>query len=98
MGELGEQGEDLHKQIGSFTKETGVDFFFAVGGLTAQSVKTFGADGRHFYSIEDLVVALKPQLDSNTTVLVKGSRFMQMERVVEALSQKQNQLHATEDH
>lgn len=97
MGELGVQGEELHKEIGIFAKEAGIDWLYAVGTLTLFSVKNFGATGKYFSSIEDLVGDLKPQLDANTNVLVKGSRFMQMERIVEALSQKQTQ-HVTEDH
>ncbi len=45
----------------------------------------FGGGGQHFASVETLVAALKPALDKDTTVLVKGSRFMRMERVVAAI-------------
>ena len=43
----------------------------------------FGSGAQHFERIEDLQDALEKELDANTTVLVKGSRFMKMERVVE---------------
>lgn len=99
MGELGEQGEELHKKIGSFAGESGVNSLYTVGKLTLYSVQSFGSAGKHFASIENLVATLKPQLDANTTVLIKGSRFMQMEKVVEALMPKQTQqFNATEDH
>ena len=48
--------------------------------------RNFGEGGRHFGSVDALVAALAPRLDANATVLVKGSRFMRMERVSEALA------------
>ena len=41
---------------------------------------------RPFKKFEDLVDALKAELTSETTVLIKGSRFMRMERVADAVS------------
>jgi UDP-N-acetylmuramoyl-tripeptide--D-alanyl-D-alanine ligase len=51
-------------------------------------VKDFGDGAQHFACVEDLVAVLKERLDKNTTILVKGSRFMKMERVVQALETK----------
>ena len=44
-------------------------------------------------SPEDLAAALQPELDADTTVLVKGSRFMRMERVVALLTDEQEEEH-----
>jgi UDP-N-acetylmuramyl pentapeptide synthase len=57
----------------------------ALGTLSAEAVRTFGAGGSHFKDVDSLLQALRPHLDGATTVLVKGSRFMRMERVVRAL-------------
>ena len=53
--------------------------------LTAHN---FGVGGQHFKKIEDLIEALAALLTPQTTVLIKGSRFMRMERVVDAVSEK----------
>jgi UDP-N-acetylmuramoyl-tripeptide--D-alanyl-D-alanine ligase len=53
------------------------------------AVAAFGPGGAHFASIEALVSALRTDLaaaGAALTLLVKGSRFMRMERVVEALT------------
>ncbi len=60
----------------------GVDKLLALGELSSHAVREFGAGARHFERIEDLCAALDKDLDAETTVLVKGSRFMKMERVV----------------
>ena len=88
MGELGEDAPRLHREVGAEARHLGVDQVFALGGLTPYAVAEFGPGARHFERIEDLLDALKQQLDANSTVLVKGSRFMHMERVVQ---------HCTED-
>ena len=61
----------------------GVDELLALGELTAHTVHEFGAGARHFERIEDLLAALDKNMGAGSTVLVKGSRFMRMERVVQ---------------
>jgi UDP-N-acetylmuramoyl-tripeptide--D-alanyl-D-alanine ligase len=58
---------------------------YALGTLSNYAVNEFGSGAQHFERIEDLQVVLEKELDANTTVLVKGSRFMKMERVVKYL-------------
>ncbi len=82
MGELGEDAVRLHEEIGEEAHHLGVNQLLALGELTRHTVQKFGAGARHFERIEDLLAALDKNLDVDTTVLVKGSRFMQMERVV----------------
>ena len=82
MGELGEDAARLHEEIGEEAHHLGVNQLLALGELTRHTVQKFGAGARHFERIEDLLAALDKNLDVDTTVLVKGSRFMQMERVV----------------
>ena len=83
MGELGEDAARLHREIGIAARELGVGKMFALGTLSEQAVREFGAGARHFADIDELHAALEKELDAQTTVLVKGSRFMKMERVVQ---------------
>jgi UDP-N-acetylmuramoyl-tripeptide--D-alanyl-D-alanine ligase len=89
MGEVGDQGEQFHAEVGAWARERGIDTFFALGAATTHSVAAFGQDparARHFEGIDPLnaaVLALLPQAGS---VLVKGSRFMRMERVLQAIA------------
>jgi UDP-N-acetylmuramoyl-tripeptide--D-alanyl-D-alanine ligase len=82
MGELGENARAMHAEIGAAAKAAGIDLLFTLGDLSAAAALAFGAGGRHFEYIEDLLHDVENLLAPDVTVLVKGSRFMQMERVV----------------
>jgi UDP-N-acetylmuramoyl-tripeptide--D-alanyl-D-alanine ligase len=86
MGELGEQGPALHMQIGEQVKTAGVDVLYTLGKLSAGAARQFGKGARHFTQIEELLAEVEKLLTPGVTVLVKGSRFMQMERVAERLT------------
>ncbi len=86
MGELGEDAARFHREIGIAARELGIQRLFALGTLSAEAVREFGAGARHFASVEALYAVLDEELDAQTTVLVKGSRFMKMERVVQHLA------------
>jgi UDP-N-acetylmuramoyl-tripeptide--D-alanyl-D-alanine ligase len=75
----------MHAEIGSYARHAALDGLFALGTLTEQTVLELGRDGWHFESSDDLLEELGKLLAPNVTVLVKGSRFMKMERVVEKL-------------
>jgi UDP-N-acetylmuramoyl-tripeptide--D-alanyl-D-alanine ligase len=83
MGELGEGAAIFHAEIGRAAREAGIQALYALGALSANAVSAFGSGARHFERVEELQSALEKELDANTTVLVKGSRFMKMERVVQ---------------
>jgi len=85
MGELGDDAANLHAEIGSEARRAGIERLYALGALSANAVNQFGSGARHFERIEDMQGELENELDGNTTVLVKGSRFMKMERVVQFL-------------
>lgn len=85
MAELGEDAPQMHADIGLYAEQKGIEQFFAFGDLSVKASQAFGARAKHFDSIESLVYALKIQMKQGVTVLVKGSRFMQMERVVKEL-------------
>ncbi|TCK17311.1 UDP-N-acetylmuramoyl-tripeptide--D-alanyl-D-alanine ligase [Thiogranum longum] len=85
MGELGDAGEALHRQMGEYARNAGLHYLFALGSLAAVAAETFGAGGEAFESQDTLVSRLREQLHPGVTILVKGSRAMHMERVVDAL-------------
>jgi UDP-N-acetylmuramoyl-tripeptide--D-alanyl-D-alanine ligase len=85
MGEVGQQGAAFHREIGECARAAGVDRLLTLGELTPHAVDAFGPGGEHFARSEDLVSAIESDLGPQVTVLVKGSRFMRMERVVAAL-------------
>ncbi len=85
MGELGIEAARMHAEMGAEARKMGVDKMFALGELSSYAVKEFGVGARHFDSVEALIEALKPELTAACTMLVKGSRFMKMERVVKYL-------------
>lgn len=84
MGELGENARALHAEIGAAARAAGIDLLFTLGDLSAAAAQAFGEGGRHFEYIEDLLHDVENLLAPEVTVLVKGSRFMQMERVVKS--------------
>lgn len=89
MGELGDDAEAMHASVGSYAKGSGVDAMYALGTYTKAAVKAFGSQAQHFDSIEKLIATLQANTSAEDIVLVKGSRFMQMERVVNALVETQ---------
>ena len=90
MGEVGETSAQVHDEIGGYAKSKGIDGLFALGEMSAVAAHNFGEGGRHFGSPEALVKSLAPRLDADSVVLVKGSRFMRMERVADALAAMHN--------
>jgi UDP-N-acetylmuramoyl-tripeptide--D-alanyl-D-alanine ligase len=86
MGEIGEASGQYHDEIGGYAKSQGIDRLFALGDAVQQAVRNFGEGARHFCNIEKLIAAVDKELGPETTVLIKGSRFMKMERVADALA------------
>jgi UDP-N-acetylmuramoyl-tripeptide--D-alanyl-D-alanine ligase len=82
MGEVGAEGPQFHREVGAYARERGIGALFALGEASREAVAAFGQGARHFASAEHLRAALP----AAATVLVKGSRFMRMERVVAALT------------
>ena len=82
MGELGADAPRLHAEVGAYARAAGIERMFALGDLSREAVQAFGAGARHFDTLEELCRVLDADLAPGMTVLVKGSRFMKMERVV----------------
>lgn len=86
MGELGSDAENLHWEAGMQARKTGVDKLFTVGELAKQAAQSFGEHARSFSDQPAMINAISDEMSSNVTLLVKGSRLMHMEKVVNALS------------
>ena len=91
MGEVGDQGPQFHAEVGQRARERGIDAVYALGRESAHGIAAYrgagaAGDGRHFEDIDALNAAVRAQLPQAASVLVKGSRFMQMERVVQAVA------------
>ena len=100
MGEVGNQGPAFHEEVGAYAAEQGITKLFALGeqckfavqGFDKSQVKQVAASAAHFTSLDQLLEELNVALINQETnkhlhldILVKGSRFMRMERVVQAL-------------
>jgi UDP-N-acetylmuramoyl-tripeptide--D-alanyl-D-alanine ligase len=83
MGEVGNQGPAFHAEVGAYAQARGIDALWVVGAMSVHAAQAFQG-ARHFDAVETLIGALD-QAPPCSAVVVKGSRFMQMERVVAAL-------------
>jgi UDP-N-acetylmuramoyl-tripeptide--D-alanyl-D-alanine ligase len=86
MLELGSTSPELHREIGRYASERGVDVLIAVGPLAAHVGEAFGGELHAVADADAAAAALAPLLRSGDTVLVKGSRGMALERVAPALA------------
>ncbi len=84
MGEVGNQGPAFHAEVGGYAQQRGVETLWCTGELMRHAAAAF-AGARHFESVEALIAELK-NAPAAASIVVKGSRFMKMERVVAALS------------
>lgn len=85
MGEVGDQGPQFHEEAGHLARTSGIDKLFTLGTQSACAGSGFGL-GRHFSDMDTLNAAVLTELPQLGSVLVKGSRFMKMERVVQAIT------------
>jgi UDP-N-acetylmuramoyl-tripeptide--D-alanyl-D-alanine ligase len=92
MGEVGDEGPQFHVEIGAYAHDKGIEHLLTLGELARHASAAFGARARHFDDIGAISQAAETLVSSGTTALVKGSRFMKMERVVQHLvNQTQDQ-------
>jgi len=91
MGEVGVRGPEFHREVGLYARASGIESLFTTGPLMREAAQMFGASAAHFDDIGGLIDALRQSLRAGATILIKGSRFMQMERVVQALSTQQTE-------
>lgn len=89
MGELGDAAAKLHAETGAQVREAGISRLLAAGDLSRNTVEGFGEGASWHADVDELAAGLASELREGVNVLVKGSRFMRMERVVEALRDPQ---------
>lgn len=88
MGELGQSAVDFHRTIGRDARKAGLDQLLTLGELSAYAAEEFGKGAQHFNTLDELLNVTERLLADDVTLLIKGSRFMQMERVVKQLEAK----------
>jgi MurE/MurF fusion protein len=93
MGEVGSQGPAFHREIGAYAKTSGIEVLLGIGELTRDVVAAFGTGGAHAITTDQLLDLLRRHDKPGASILVKGSRFMKMERVTAALSGIQPEAH-----
>jgi len=92
MGEVGDQGPAFHAEVGEYARERGIEQLFTLGAMAVDM------KGRHFADVDALNAAVLAALPGVESVLVKGSRFMKMERVVEAITAHAQQQQGRDGH
>jgi len=98
MGEVGEQGVMFHQEVGRYARQAGIDHLLTLGELSLHTVLAFEEEkspaqsAKHFETSDLLIEDLKGLLFGANSVLVKGSRFMKMERVVQALVREKKEI------
>jgi UDP-N-acetylmuramoyl-tripeptide--D-alanyl-D-alanine ligase len=86
MGEVGDEGPAFHREIGAYARGAAIDRVYTAGTLARETAAAFGSGAAHFTSVDELASRVAADAHAGDTVLVKGSRFMRMERVVAALT------------
>lgn len=86
MGEVGTQGPEFHQEVGLHAAQMGIDHVLCLGDLARHTATACGANAQHMADIDALNEQVMQQLPQLGSVLVKGSRFMKMERVIEAIN------------
>ena len=87
MAELGGTSEQLHKMVGDYAADQQVDSFLGYGPLMSAAANAFGDSGFNTENLEQLLQRLSTEITQSCVILVKGSRAMQMERVVAFLEE-----------
>ncbi len=85
MGELGATAAELHAAAGDSARAAGVHRLYGLGELAGAAVRNFQGPGGSFDDMDALLAALRADLSGPLHILVKGSRRMRMERVIDAL-------------
>ena len=88
MKELGLNSSKMHREVGENARIMGVRRLFATGEMSAHTVDAFGQGAKHYASRDELIAALRRHIHPEVNCLVKGSRSMGMEAVVEAIVQE----------
>jgi UDP-N-acetylmuramoyl-tripeptide--D-alanyl-D-alanine ligase len=93
MGEVGDNGPAFHREVGEYARSAGIDRMFTTGELAKGAAAAYGRGAQHFDDVTLLGASLARETHAGVTVLVKGSRFMRMERIVTALTGAASEKH-----
>ena len=87
MFELGDLSQDQHRRVGEKCNEAELSAVFTIGEetVTTDAIITYSELHKHFDNKDDLLISLKSIVKDGDKVLVKGSRGMKMETIVEAM-------------
>ena len=94
MKELGTDSPKMHREVGENARTMGVRRLFATGEMSEHTVDAFGRGAEHFADKDELVATLRNEVKPGVNCLVKGSRSMGMESVVEAVLEESGQREA----
>lgn len=86
MGEVGSEGQQFHAEIGAYARTNGIEHLITMGDLTPAADSAFGTGAQHCSDLDAMMPAIEALMTPSSTVLIKGSRFMRMERVVQRLT------------
>ncbi|MGN6578918.1 MAG: bifunctional UDP-N-acetylmuramoyl-L-alanyl-D-glutamate--2,6-diaminopimelate ligase MurE/UDP-N-acetylmuramoyl-tripeptide--D-alanyl-D-alanine ligase MurF [Bordetella sp.] len=84
MGEVGENGPAMHREVGEYARRCGIESLFTLGDATRLSAESFGQGAQACGTVDEILAGLRNR--AYASILVKGSRFMRMERVVQSLT------------
>jgi UDP-N-acetylmuramoyl-tripeptide--D-alanyl-D-alanine ligase len=84
MGEVGDQGPAFHREVGDYAAACGIDQVLTLGALASHTADAV-PHAQHQPDMASLVQQVQARAPLMGSVLIKGSRFMRMERVVDAL-------------
>jgi UDP-N-acetylmuramoyl-tripeptide--D-alanyl-D-alanine ligase len=89
MKELGDSSAKAHEQVGAYAKSSGVDLLFTLGEFNQDFKKGYGSENfMAFDSMEKLIEELKKNIKSDDVLLVKASRSMKLETIINELQKK----------
>jgi UDP-N-acetylmuramoyl-tripeptide--D-alanyl-D-alanine ligase len=86
MGEVGDRGPAFHQEVGDYARQRGIEHLLCMGELMLHTAAAFPG-ARHFKTMPALIDAVRELVGQQASVLVKGSRFMKMEQVVQAVTE-----------
>ena len=88
MAEVGENGPQFHEEVGHYARERRLEHLLVCGPASLRTAQAFGSGAEHFPDAAAVIERARELAGPATTVLIKGSRSMAMERVVAALTQE----------
>ncbi len=89
MKELGDESGAAHRSVGECAEQSGVDLLLTVGTLAEDIARgATGVQARSFADTAAATEAVAGLIEPGDIVLVKGSRAMEMERIVARLMEE----------